>query len=218
MMRYRVRRAVVQPGPRDDGDSLDWRQADIAEIAHFRPESSAHRPAARARLLHDGAGLHGLFQVDDRWVRSVQTTYQAPVCTDSCVEFFVRPRPDRGYFNFEFNCGGTLLCSYITQPRTPGAIRLLSAEEGGQVRIEHSLPAVVEPEIEVETRWTIAYFIPLGLLERYVGPLGPLTGQTWRANFYKCGDRTSHPHWAAWSPVDALDFHMPQCFGELLFA
>ena len=41
--------------------------------------------------------------------------------------------------------------------------------------------------------------------------------QAWRGNLYKCGDRTSHPHWAAWSPVDELNFHLPRCFGTLRF-
>ena len=27
----------------------------------------------------------------------------------------------------------------------------------------------------------------------------------WRANFYKCGDDTSHPHWAAWSPLKKVN-------------
>ena len=79
------------------------------------------------------------------------------------------------------------------------------------------MPPVVEPEIQVPTIWVIEYAIPLDLFSRYAGPLGDLAGQAWRANFYKCGDRTSHPHWAAWSPVDRLDFHMPECFGVLVF-
>jgi len=33
--------------------------------------------------------------------------------------------------------------------------------------------------------------------EHYVGPLGPLTGQVWRGNFFKCAEDNSHPHWAA---------------------
>ncbi|MEW6117215.1 MAG: carbohydrate-binding family 9-like protein, partial [Nitrospirota bacterium] len=39
----------------------------------------------------------------------------------------------------------------------------------------------------------------------------------WRANFYKCGDATSHPHWASWAPVEALNFHLPHCFGTICF-
>jgi hypothetical protein len=76
---------------------------------------------------------------------------------------------------------------------------------------------VVEPEVEGPLTWQLAFFVPVALLERYVGPIGPLAGQEWRANLYKCGDGTSHPHWASWSPVDALNFHLPHCFGTLRF-
>jgi len=42
---------------------------------------------------------------------------------------------------------------------------------------------------------------------------------TWRANFYKCADSTSHPHWLTWSPVDhpTPHFHLPAFFGTLEF-
>ena len=65
--------------------------------------------------------------------------------------------------------------------------------------------------------WTLAFEIPSAVLEGRVGPLGPLSGQQWRANLFKCGDKTSHPHWASGSPVDELNFHLPRCFGRLLF-
>ena len=56
------------------------------------------------------------------------------------------------------------------------------------------------------------------LLEAYVGPIGDLSGQTWRANLYKCADHTSHPNWASWSPIQRLSFHLPEFFGELALA
>jgi hypothetical protein len=86
------------------------------------------------------------------------------------------------------------------------------------VLLRSSLPAVVDPEIDAPVDWELAFFVPTEVLEDYVGPIGPLAGQEWRANFYKCGDETSHPHWAAWSPVDELNFHLPRCFGTLRFA
>ena len=56
-------------------------------------------------------------------------------------------------------------------------------------------------------------------MEPYIGTIGDVRGQTWRGNFYKCGDHTSHPHWASWSPIgEQLDFHQPEFFGELRFA
>jgi len=38
------------------------------------------------------------------------------VWKDSCVEFFIQPRPDAGYFNLEMNAGGAHLCCYIEDP------------------------------------------------------------------------------------------------------
>ena len=63
----------------------------------------------------------------DQYVRCTHRTYGDPVYRDSCVEFFIQPKPGRGYFNFEFNCGGAFLCNYrlLSFPRgcgnTPGA-------------------------------------------------------------------------------------------------
>ena len=39
-----------------------------------------------------------------------------------------------------------------------------------------------------------------------------------RGNFYKCGDKTAHPHFVSWNPVGtpSPDFHRPEFFGELL--
>jgi hypothetical protein len=65
--------------------------------------------------------------------------------------------------------------------------------------------------------WTLEFFIPLELLEKYVGSVGNVRGSEWKANFYKCGDETSHPHWVSWQPVPKLNFHMPECFGTVMF-
>ena len=71
---------------------------------------------ARALVVHDGRAIHGIFQVQDRYVRCVRKEYHSEVWKDSCVEFFAEPKPGRGYFNFEFNCGGAFLCNHIVDP------------------------------------------------------------------------------------------------------
>ena len=220
---YLVRRA--QPASSTSGalDFTDpaWQRAEWLEIASFRPESSDHRPRTRARLLHAGDRLLGLFSVEDRFVRCVHGRFQDPVYEDSCVEIFLQPRAEHGYLNFEMNCGGTLLATHITDHRrVPGgfaAFTRLTAEDARLVSIRTSQPALVEPEVEAAIDWQLSFAIPVALLEHYVGPLGPLPGQAWRANLFKCGDKTSHPHWASWSPVESLNFHLPHCFGALRF-
>lgn len=203
-------------------DSPMWRDVPALAINQFHPRSSDHRPRTLARIAYDPQSLCVRFDVEDRYVRSVATGYQQPVCRDSCVEFFVQPKPDRGYFNLETNCGGTLLLYYIEDPtRTPTGFAKFTPvplELASQITILHSLPCHVDPEITTPTSWSLAYRLPLSILEHYVGRLGPLPGQSWRGNLYKCGDHTSHPHWASWSPVgDQLNFHQPARFGDLCF-
>jgi hypothetical protein len=202
-------------------DAAPWMSAETLEIGCFRPESSSHRPKALARLLYDARGVHGMFRVEDRYVLCRRTEFQDPVWKDSCVELFIQPKPDRGYFNFEFNCGGALLCSHIIDhERTPDGFKnyeKLPAELGRTVRVRSSLPRRIDPEITEPLKWTLQFFIPFALFEQRVGTLGRIQGQIWRGNLFKCAEENSHPHWASWLPVDEFNFHRPNCFGALSF-
>lgn len=213
---------IAPPSQMPEPQDPLWQPAEILAINQFRPEGSAHRPLTSLRLLHDNHAIYGLFRVQDQYVRCRHGAYGDPVYQDSCVEFFARPKPDAGYFNFEFNCGGAFLCNYITdETKVAGGFResvRLSADEVKSVRVATSLPSVVEPEIGQPVSWWLIFAIPVPALEQFVGPVGALSGQTWRANAFKCGDETSHPHWASWTPLDERNFHLPRCFGELTFA
>ena len=210
-------------------DSQSWTSISTLNINRFHPLSSDHRPRVQAKLTYDETHIFGMFRVEDCYVLSKRTEYQEPVARDSCVEIFVKPKADKGYFNFEFNAGGNLLLFYIedhkklpSKDRKPGVppfkkFEMVSPEWGKQVRIQHSLSEVVWPEIQEPTTWTLSFAIPIALFEAYCGSIGDPKGQEWRANFYKCADDSSHPHWAAWAPVgDNLSFHNPEIFGTLV--
>ncbi len=221
-MQYTVRRTDFLPTLNGDWDDPAWQNAEQGRITHFRPESSDHRPEVQFCAVHDDHTICGGFRVRDRYVRCVHEGFQAAVCRDSCVEFFVKPHRGPGYFNFEFSCGGSLLATYVLDWRRVGdedlaRVEELTAEQGRAVTIWHSLPARVEPEITSPTKWTLQFAIPVAILEAYTGSLRPLSGRQWTANFYKCGDHTSHPHWGSWAPVSALNFHLPECFQPLGF-
>jgi len=202
-------------------DGPVWQQAETLEIGCFRPEGSDHRPQTQVRLVYNKKGLSGIFRVQDRYVRCVHNGYMAAVYKDSCVEIFLQPKPEKGYFNFEFNCGGALRCSYIVDPAREGSgfkeYYPLHAGDAGSISIYHSMPPVVDPEIEEPVVWSLAFFIPFMLIEKYAGPIGRVAGQEWRANVYKCADETSHPHWASWAPLAARNFHLPDCFDAIRF-
>jgi hypothetical protein len=87
------------------------------------------------------------------------------------------------------------------------------------------LEGPIDPELAKPTTWTLEYKIPFSLLERFGRLERPKPGVTWRGNFYKCADDTSHPHWLTWSPVTNAkpSFHLPKysisatsCLNEVL--
>jgi hypothetical protein len=229
---YTVHWADPLPGLDAGWDDPAWTNAQTAGLTNFRPESSAHRPRASVRLLHDGRGLRGVYQVHDQFVRSIRTRYMDEVWKDSCVEVFLQPRPGAGYFNLEMNAGGAHLCCYIEDPeRVPGGFKKftrLPAAIGELIRVRPSVPGVeaprrsarpvvIDPEIAGPVTWELSFLAPLSVFEHYVGPLGNVRGQQWRGNFYKCADEGSHPHWGSWVPVDEFNFHLPRCFGAICF-
>ena len=65
--------------------------------------------------------------------------------------------------------------------------------------------------------WETRYRIPAAFLRKYF-PGFAFSGIL-KANVYKCGDKTVHPHYLAWNPVASAvpDYHRPECFGEMVF-
>lgn len=219
---YDICPALKKPEFQGEWNGLAWQNAGVLEIGHFRPEGSDHRPRTQAKLLYGHDAIYGLFRVEDRFVRCVHRRHQDPVFKDSCVEFFIQPPSGDGYFNFEFNCGGTLLASYVIDPRRTAdgfaAFARLSKSDAREISIYHSQPKIIDPEITEPVVWYLEFGIPYRLMERYAGAIEIGDDVPWRGNLFKCADETSHPHWASWSPVDALNFHLPHCFGVFTFA
>ena len=221
-MKYKVKPTDLSACSSLDWLAPPWDQANSLTVGRFHTQSSSHRPVVQAKLLYDPEHLYVMFRVEDRYVRSVHTEYQGAVCRDSCVEFFVEPVPGKGYFNFESNAGGTLHLSYIEDPRR-GAngfakYEFIPQELGHQVRVKATLPEKVDPEIKDPITWLSKLTIPLNVFRPYVGELALRPGVSWRANFYKCADDTSHPHWATWAPIgEQLNFHQPRYFAPIEF-
>lgn len=219
---YTIRFSDAIPLLSDNWDDRQWAGIAGLELNHFRPEGSGHRPETTLRLLYHDSGISGRFRVDDRFVRCTRSQDMDDIWKDSCVEFFVQPKPDQGYFNLEFNCGGAMLGSHIIDhERTPDGFRdfeRFTLEDCAQVLRKATMPRSIDPEMRTPVLWMIDFFIPFALLEKYVGPLGSIGGQIWKANAYKCADETSHPHWASWQPLPAKNFHLPESFGAIGFS
>lgn len=220
-MSYLVKRAGVKPDISAPFDAPCWAGAEVMNVDYKYVEGTDHTPDVKFKLQYDDEGLYGLFEVHDQYVRCANTKFQSGVCTDSCLEFFVRPGAGVGYQNFEINASGTMLCMHISNAgRTAKGFieyRFLTEDEVKDMQIFHTLPDKVEPEVVGPQVYRLGWFIPFSLFKHLNGAPVPTAGTMWRANVYKCGDQTSHPHWQSWTPVRALNYHVPDEFGQLIF-
>ena len=185
----------------------DWAQREKAPINRCPwPEYPTLYPSF-AQLAAAGEGLH--VRLSSQEPEPVARHHQLNdfVCRDSCLEFFFQPVPARPeYFNFEFNCEGTLYLG-IGKDRQSNT-KLFPQEEYREL-------FRVQP-FQSAGEWGVAFFIPTAFIGRFLPEYHALARHM-RGNFYKCGDCTPRPHYQCWSGVAAPqpDFHRPECFGDL---
>jgi hypothetical protein len=196
-----------------------WAGIEPLTLGEAMGEKPDHFPLVQARLGYDEAALAVIFRVEDQYVLARAGQHQDIVCTDSCVEFFFAPGKDisAGYFNLEMNGGGIMLFHFQTIPRRDAVA--LDPDRVARVEVAHSLPSTVDPEIAEPVTWTVEYRLPVAALEGFCPIDRPAAGVVWRANFFKCADASSHPHWLTWATVNRPqpDFHVPGDFGQLVF-
>ncbi len=216
---YTVQRASAAAVIDADWEKPFWQDVAALSLTHHMGEEPAHFPITEAKLRYDDQAIYVIFRVQDKYVRAVADGYQGPVYRDSCVEFFFTPGADiaAGYFNLEMNCGGQALFMHQLKRKTD--VTPVSADHFSAVTVAHSLPEIVDPEISEPTIWTVEYRLPFSVLANYTRLETPVSRTVWRANFHKCADATSAPHWLTWAEVDfpGPNFHLPEFFGALVF-
>ncbi len=218
-MIYNVTPLSDSSGFSNEWEDFGWKDIDAINIDKFMGDKPSHFPLAQVKVAYDENAIYVKFKVNDKYVKAIYTTNQDPVYKDSCVEFFFTPGEDvtKGYFNLEMNCIGTMLFHHQKIPRK-NAVSIKKTDID-QVQVITSLTGPIDPEREENVSWMVSYKIPFSVLRNYHNFENPQTGTVWRANFYKCADDTSHPHWLTWAPIDnpSPDFHRPEFFGELHF-
>lgn len=204
-----------------DWDKPFWQKVTPQKLAHHMGEKPQHFPEVLFKVAYNDNGLYVIFKVKDQYVKAVvEDRFQGSVCLDSCAEFFFTPSDDinDGYFNLEVNCSGKLLFHYQTA-RNENNIKI-APEDCEKVIVAHSMPDLITEEIQEPVTWTLEYFLPFEVIKKYLPDAhSPASGVKWKANFFKCADKTSHPHWLTWSKVDLPrpSFHEPEYFGTIVF-
>ena len=190
-------------------ETVEWNVIDIVNWSDY-----PYRPKVEFRMVNGDSALLLQYRVKEQAVRAVATADNGEVWKDSCVEMFINPAGDDLYYNFEFNCIGNCL---LAVGATRGGREMAKPEILSQIRRKTSLEKKPFVERKGETEWELSAVIPFACFFKHPDYLPD--GKTARANFYKCGDDLTVPHFLSWNPVktDKPDFHRPECFGTVKF-
>jgi len=173
-----------------------------------------YKPEVKFSIAYSEKEIFLKYYVTEEYFKAEKTEPNQMVCEDSCVEFFVSPENDGIYYNLEFNGIGTILLG-------TGTGRADSKRASPEIisKIRRMTSAGNKPVKERKGRyeWTITIAVPYEVFFHH--GIKELKGKTFRANFYKCGDMLSVPHYVTWNPVgtENPDYHQPAYFGMLKF-
>lgn len=188
--------------PRINIDQCNW------------PTAFPYAPSANFSIAYDDEALYIRFRVIEQCTAARVAVDQGPVWTDSCVEFFVS-FDDTGYYNFEFSCIGKMLLAFRKEKPSPepATAEILALIERHSTLDDECFDERTGDELDWELN------VKIHRQAFFKHNIESFTGITARANFYKCGDNLSKPHYLSWNPIDTEkpNFHLPAYFGTLKF-
>lgn len=184
------------------------------KIAHANWTDNEKYPDVTFKIAHDGNEIFLQFKVKEDEVRAVAQGNHSKVWQDSCVEFFVSFDDSGYYYNLEQSCIGQALFGYRKERPNP---TYASDEVMAAIKRLPSLGGYNFELKQGDFEWTILSVIPSSSF--WNNNIKTLDGLKAKANFYKCGDNLTNPHYLSWAPVNVEqpDFHRVDFFREITF-
>jgi len=168
-------------------------------------------PSVHFAMAYDPGHIFLKYYVREKFIRAEQVVPNTAVCQDTCVEFFISFDDGQTYYNFEFNCIGTMLVGFGKRKANRD---LLPEQVISHIKYQSLIHNDMSGNI---VHWELTVAIPFTVFRYH--QLDSLDGKKCRANFYKCGDSLPIPHYITWSNIicPEPDFHLPEFFGTLQF-
>ena len=172
-----------------------------------------YRPGLMFRIAHIGDEIWLKYYVNEKNILAQETRTNGDVYKDSTVEFFISV-DNKNYYNFEFNCIGIIHIGHGEGRNNRTPVKPSIAEK---IEIKSTLGNLPFAEKSGNFDWEMTIRIPIECFT--FDKLETLNGLKATANFYKCGDETSDPHFVTWNPIETEnpDYHRPEFFGKVKF-
>lgn len=176
------------------------------------PEAFPYCPDCKCRIARGESHLYFVYSVKGLDLRAQSLEDNGRIWEDSCCEFFCHDPFGENYYNFEINCIGKLLGG--VGPVREGRSRIDETKRAAILRFT-TLESKAYDVADQEFSWKVGMGIPFELM----GFTSENIPEKLLCNLYKCGDKTAHPHFLSWNPVQTPkpDFHRPDFFGEMYF-
>jgi hypothetical protein len=171
-----------------------------------------YQPDVTFAMGYDETHIFLKFYVKEQHIRAMETEPNGNVWEDSCCEFFCA-FDDKGYYNLETNCIGTQLLGF--GPSKESRERF-SAEVIHSIEKTSTLGRETFEPQSGNFDYQLTMIIPASAYREHPN-MTFRKGMTFKANFYKCGDKTPEPHFVSWNPIEIEqpNFHRPDFFGEV---
>jgi hypothetical protein len=201
-------------------DDAAWQSAAAAQLVRNQ-DGSQPRFETTARLLWDDEYLYVGFACEDNQIYATMTERDAPLWDEEVVEIFVDANRDQiGYVEIEVNPLNALVDLYVLN-RPPHPMRPLFGWDSDGMQHAVSVDGDPRRQDTEDRAWSAEMAIPWQ--DFLTAPnLPPQAGDVWRINLYRIDQYQSQPGLGqqelyAWSPTHCETFHVPQCFGEIVF-
>ncbi len=183
-------------------DTLPWKN------------SFPYLPSVQLRTTYADDKLLLNFKVTEKHILAKHELINQPVSRDSCVEFFVSVDNKKTYYNFEFNCIGTCLAGFGSSQKD---LKLIDTKIIESIKTFSTLGNKPFSEKTGTFTWSIVIVIPASVF--FMHNIKSFEDKIFHANFYKCGDRLSTPHYVCWNTIETPNpsFHQPEYFGKITF-
>ena len=176
-------------------------------------ETYSYLPYLKFRIGHVKNEIWLKFYVKEKNILAQETRINGDVYKDSCVEFFISV-DGKNYYNFECSCIGTIHLAHGPDRNNRNFVEPKTVKK---IEIESSLGNQPFAEKSGNFEWEMMIRIPV---ESFAfDKIKSLNRLKATANFYKCGDETSEPHFVTWNPngTENPDYHCPEFFGKVEF-
>jgi len=176
-------------------------------------ENYSYRPDLKFRIGHTEKEIWLKYYVKEEHILARETNTNGAVHKDSCVEFFISV-DGKNYYNLEINCIGTI---HLAHGPDRNNRKFVDPKTIEKIEVSSTLGNEPFEERSGNFEWEMMVCFPIECFA--FDKINALGGRKATANFYKCGDDTTKPHFVTWNPVgtENPDYHRPEYFGKVEF-